>query len=79
MGDWVDDSEELWAKAHNVMKRASKSERLKTVRYMSGMALASREDDDESNISDIEWDLVIRTSKELDVYDEYVEYLETLR
>ncbi len=75
MGDWVDDKEKLWAKACNVMKGASKSERLKTVRYMAGMANASREDDDESNISDIEWDLVIRTSKELDVYDEYMDSL----
>jgi hypothetical protein len=72
MGDWVDDEEKLWAKACNVMKRASKSERLKTVTYMGGMANASREDDDESNISDIEWDLVLRTSKKLDVYDEYI-------
>ena len=39
---------------------------------MGGMANASREDDDESNISDIEWDLVLRTSKKLDVYDEYI-------
>ena len=75
MGDWVDDKEELWAKACNVMKRASKSERLKTVTYMGGMANASREDDDESNISDIEWDLVLRTSKKLDVYDEYMDSL----
>jgi hypothetical protein len=73
MGDWVDDEEKLWAKSCNVMKRASKSERLKTLKYMAGMANASREDDDESNISDIEWALVIRTSKELDVYDEYME------
>ena len=43
------------------------------MKYMAGMANASREDDDESNISDIEWALVIRTSKELDVYDEYME------
>ena len=75
MGDWVDDEEKLWAKACNVMKRASKSERLKTVTYMGGMANASREDDDESNISDIEWDLVLRTSKKLDVYDEYMDSL----
>ncbi len=75
MGDWVDDEEKLWAKACNVMKRASKSERLKTVTYMGGMANASREDDDESNISDIEWDLVLRTSKKLDVYHEYMDSL----
>jgi hypothetical protein len=42
---------------------------------MAGMANASREDDDESNISDKEWDLVLRTSKELDVYDEYMDIL----
>ena len=73
MGDWVDNKEELWAKACNVMKRASKSERLKTLHHMAGMAHASREDDDESNISDIEWDIILRTSKELDVYDEYMD------
>ena len=75
MGDWVDDKEELWAKACNVMKRASKSERLTTVRYMAGMANASREDDDENNISNLEWDLVKRTSLALDVYDEYMDSL----
>ncbi len=71
MGDWVGDKEKLWAKACNVMNRASKSERLKTVIYMVGMANASREDHDESNISELELDLVKRTSKELDIFDEY--------
>ena len=75
MGDWVDDEEELWAKACKVMKRASKSERLETIKLMGGTANASREDDKKNNISDLEWDLMIRTSKELNVYDEYMDWV----